>query len=90
MADVSAIGRLASQRTREEFAAELAQHTTLTAPEIAALFPERTDQEEFLELLNIVSAAADDNVKKAKLIERIGTVGGAVIKITKRFATGLG
>lgn len=90
MAEPSAIGVLARKKTREQFAAELAKYTSLNAQEIEALFPEKADQRELIELLKIVTEATDDNIKKAKLAEHIGDVGGAVIKIAKRFATGLG
>ena len=86
----SPIGEIADAATRKEFADALARHTSLTTKEVQDLFPKKADQEELLELLKIVSSAANDNEKKARLIERIGDVAGAVIKITKKVATGLG
>ena len=86
----SPIGEIADAETKQEFADALSRHTSLTAREVQELFPKKADQEELLELLKIVSSAANDNEKKARLIERIGDVAGAVIKITKKVATGLG
>ncbi len=88
MATLSSIGKLAQAETRKEFADQLARYTSLSAGEAQELFPKQSDQEELLELLKIVTATTDDNSKKAKLIERIGNVSGAVIKIAKRFAAG--
>ena len=86
----SPIGEIADAETRQEFANALAKHTSLTAKEVGDLFPKKADQEELLALLEIVSSSANDNEKKARLIENIGDVAGAVIKITKKVATGLG
>jgi hypothetical protein len=85
----SVIGRLASAETKKQFAAELAQYTSLSSPEVEALFPKEQDREELLRLLEIVGSASDDNDKKARIIEHAGKIAGAVLKITKRFATGL-
>lgn len=90
MPKLSPIGEITESETKEEFADALAKHTTLTAAEVQNLFPTKADREELLELLKIVGAAASDNEKKARLIGRIGDVAGAVVKITKKFATGLG
>ena len=90
MPKLSPIGEIADAETKQEFADALAKHTSLTAQEVQDLFPKMADQEELLELLKIVGGAAADNEKKARLIARIGDVAGAVIKITKKVATGLG
>jgi len=90
MPKLSPIGEIAQTETKREFADALAKHTTLTAQEVQDLFPTKADREELLELLKIVGAATTDNEKKARLINRIGDVAGVVIKIAKKFATGLG
>ncbi|MHB1051332.1 MAG: hypothetical protein ACYC09_14735 [Bacteroidota bacterium] len=89
MAKKSSIGKLASTDTKKEFAENLSSYTTLSAKEIEDLFPKQTDREELLTLLEIVSSAKDENSKKADLISKIGDVGGAVIKLVKRFTVGL-
>ncbi len=90
MPQLSAIGALAKAETRKEFADELAKYTSLNAQEMQSLFPQKADQDELIALLEIVHGATSDNEKKAQLVERIGNVAGAIVKITKRFATGLG
>lgn len=89
MAKRSAIGKLASTKTKKEFADELSSHTTLTSEEVQNLFPKKSDREELLELIKIVNSDASDKEKKAKLIEKIEKVSGAVIKMGKRFVTSL-
>jgi hypothetical protein len=89
MAKKSKIGELASVATKDEFAQELSSFTTLTADEIKALFPTESDRAELLELLRIVNSAGSENAKKAEIVEKIGTVSGAVVKLAKKFATGL-
>jgi len=84
----SRIGELASAATKAEFGDQLSSYTSLTADEIKVLFPKKSDREELVELLRIVNSDADDKTKKAELAEKIGKVGGAVIKIAKKFAVG--
>jgi len=84
----SQIGIDASVSTQNEFAARLSSLTSLTAAEAAALFPTKADRDEMNELLEIVSGSADENVKKAKLVAGINKVGGAVLKIVRKVATG--
>jgi hypothetical protein len=85
----SAIGQLASKKTKSEFADELSSYTQLTKEEISALFPKKSDREELLALVEIVNSATDENEKKAKIAEKIGKVSGAVVKLVKNFAPGL-
>jgi len=85
----SAVGQLASKKTKIEFADELSSYTQLTKEEIKNLFPKKSDREELLALLEIVNSAADENEKKAKVAEKIGKVSGAVLKLVKNFAPGL-
>jgi hypothetical protein len=85
----SEIGKLASASTKEKFAPLMAQLTSLTQAEAATLFPTPSDRDEIVALLEIVSSSATDNNKKAALITKIGQVSGAVLKLAKRFATGL-
>ncbi len=89
MAKRSGIGKLASAKTKKEFADKLSSYTTLTAEEIQQLFPKKSDREELMELVKIVNSDADDKEKKTKLVGNISKVSGAVITIGKKFVTGL-
>lgn len=80
----SEIGELASAKTTAEFADKLSSYTTLTAAEIATLFSAKSDREELMELITIVQSDADDKAKQAKLVESIGKISGAIIKIAKK------
>jgi len=88
MAQKSRTGQLTSDRIGARFEALIARHTRLEATAARALFPTEADQEELVELLAIVDGATDENVARARLVENIGNVAGAVVKIGKRFATG--
>lgn len=85
----SNVGILASAATKEEFGDKLSSYTSLTSKEIEDLFPVKSDREELLELIKIVNSSADENTKKAELVGKIGKVSGAVIKIGKKFVSGL-
>lgn len=87
MATKSAVGKAVN--TKAKFAEQLSSFTTLTADEIKMLFPNKSDRTELLELIAIVNSSANENKKKAKLIQDISKVSGAVIKLGKRFAPGL-
>lgn len=89
MAKKSALGEIASAETKKEFADKLSSYTSLSAKEIEDLFPKQSDRDELVELMKIVGSAADENSQKAELMQKIGTVSGAVIKLAKKFAIGL-
>jgi len=89
MPNKSAIGKLASAKTKVEFAEELSSLTAFTSQELKDLFPLKSDREEWLELAKIVNSDATDKDKQAELVAKIGKVSSAVIKIGKRFATGI-
>lgn len=89
MARRSAVGKLAAAKTKERFSEELSSYTNLTAEETKKLFPTMADRDELLELIKIVNSNASNNAKKAELINKIRKIAGAVIKIGKKFATGL-
>ncbi len=85
----SKVGELTSAATKKEFAEKLSSYTSLTSKEVEDLFPEKSDREELLELIKVVNSSADENTKKAELIGKIGKLSGAVLKIGKKFASGL-
>lgn len=89
MAKQSAIGKLAGSKTKAQFAEKLASYTSLTSDEVKELFPTKSDREELLALIKIVNSDATEKQKKAELTAKIGKVGGAIIKIGKRFAAGM-
>lgn len=89
MAKLSAVGEIARTKTKAQFADKLSSYTSLTSDEIASIFPRKSDREELVELIKIVSSDADDKAKKAELIAKIGKVSGAVVKISKKFVVGV-
>jgi len=89
MPEKSNVGILASAATKEEFGDKLSSYTSLTSKEIEDLFPVKSDREELLELIKIVNSSADETTKKAELVGKIGKVSGAVLKIGKKFVSGL-
>ncbi len=85
----SDVGELASAATKEAFGDKLSSYTSLTSKEVEDLFPERSDRDELLELIKVVNSSADETTKKAELVGKIGKVSGAVLKIGKKFVSGL-
>jgi len=85
----SPIGEVASATTRAAFANKLSSLTTLSADEIAALFPTKADRDEMVALLAIVAAATNDNAKRAALISQIAQVAGAVLKVVGKVTVGV-
>jgi hypothetical protein len=84
MPTLSNIGQQASTLSGEKFAEELSRHVSLTASEIAELFPTPADREELGRLVTIVDAAAAENIKKAQLVERASSMAGAILKIVSK------
>ena len=84
MAKKSSIGQATSKQTMEEFANELSSHTTFKAKEIEELFPEETDRDELVKLINIVNLHTGN---QAQLVNDINSVSGAVIKLVKKVLT---
>lgn len=80
----SKIGKIASSKTKAEFAEQLSSYTTLTADEIKLLFPKSSDRKELIELIQIVHSDTETKEKQAKLVANIGKVSGAVIKLAKK------
>jgi hypothetical protein len=88
MAKKSNVGRVASERTKKVFANKISSLTILTSDEVQKLFPEKADRKELDTFLKIVNEDIDDKLKKIKLIENIEKVGGAILKIGKKFMVG--
>lgn len=85
MAKKSDIGNDASEKTKKIFADELSSLTILTSKEIQSLFPEETDRAELEAFMKIISADSEDKVKQQKLVDSIGKISGAILKIGKKF-----
>ena len=69
--------------TDAELASQISSLTTLKDSEINAMFPEKPDKQNLLQLLAIVNAATDENNKTAQLINNINTFAGTVIRLVK-------
>lgn len=83
------IGRSASELTRAKFADELSSHVGLTKTEISDLFPTKGDREELAKLVDIVLNSANENQRKAKLINNVSSVAGAAVKMLKKAGLGV-
>lgn len=89
MAKKSNIGQIASKRTSRTFSDELSRYTGFTAEEAESLFPEKSDRDELVKLIEIVNSDKKDKEKQKELIEKIPDVSGAVIKLVKKVTTGV-
>lgn len=77
----SDIGTAASTLTQAQFGDEISSHVALTKSELDTLFPTQQDRDQLSQLLNIVLNATSDNNRRAQLIQSIGSVAGAVLKL---------
>lgn len=84
MATRSEIGRIASARTKKQFADELSRHTTLTATEVKTLFPKKSDRESLMNLIEIINSDTDENQKIADITKKVGNVSGIALKLMKK------
>ncbi len=89
MAKKTNVGKLASDKTKKAFADEISSLTILTSQEIQALFPKKADRVELEEFIKIIKLDIDDKEKKIKLVENIGRISGTIIKIGKKFISGV-
>jgi hypothetical protein len=77
----SDIGEAASTLTQAQFGDEISSHVALTKSEIDTLFPTQQDREQLSQLLNIVLNATIENNRRAQLIQSIGSVASAALKL---------
>jgi hypothetical protein len=77
------IGSAASRLTDAQFSNEISSFVRLSQTEIDTLFPMQNDKQQLSALVDIVLNAANDNERMAKLVNGIGNVAGAVIKLLK-------
>ncbi len=78
------IARRSAEKTSGELAAELAQLTRMTRPEIETLLPRRGDRERFVELMQIVDSTASQNRKLRQLHDRFEEFGPILLRILRR------
>jgi hypothetical protein len=86
MPNKTPVGKLTGDMTSAQFDRELAGLTSLTAEEVDRLCPTPADRAELLQLLRIVRSSADDNTKKAALVDQIASVSGVILRIAARVA----
>lgn len=89
MVKKSNIGQIASKRTSQTFSSELSRYTSFTAEEAESLFPEKSDRDELVRLIEIVNSDKGDKEKRDELINNIADVSGVVIKLIKKVTAGL-
>jgi hypothetical protein len=81
----SAIGKAASELTKEQFSEEISKHCRLTSHEVSMLFPTKRDREELATMIDIVVNATDDNDRAKRLVDNATSVSGALVKVLKKF-----
>jgi len=77
----SNIGDQAKIQTDTDLSVQLSGIVQLTPAEIKQLFPLANDRQQLADLIHIVTAAATDAEKSARLMGSIDRVAGAVIKL---------
>lgn len=79
----SAAARKAQQQTDEKYKNVISSLTRLTDEEIDRFFPERTDKDNLLELMEIVNEETSENEKVIKLKENAEKFGRIALKLIK-------
>lgn len=69
--------------TDAELAADINRLKPLSDAELAALLPQRADQEQLAALIEAVNAATTKNQKRTVLVERLGKVSSAVKSVAE-------
>jgi hypothetical protein len=72
-----------AEETDEELSKELEKLMVLSDDEVAALLPNRADQDQLKDLIEAVRSAATVNRKKAVLLERLAGVSEVVKEVVK-------
>lgn len=82
--DVKEASKEAAAKTDAELAMEMASITSLTQAEIGEIFPERSDMENFSELMEIVKSSTSRNEKINKIVENSEKFSGVIISLLGR------
>lgn len=77
----SKIGEEAKAQTDAELSVQLCGAVQLTPAEVKQLFPLAADRQHLAELIDIVTAAATEAEKSARLMGSIDRIAGVVIKL---------
>ncbi len=83
------IAKAASSLTQSQFSEELSSFLKLTKEEIDQWFPNELDRAELASLVDIVVNAADDNQRKARLIQNIDKLAAVTVKLLQKTAIGI-
>lgn len=82
---VKKASREAAADTDLKLAGEMAAITNLTAQEIQDIFPEKTDKENFSELMAIVKSSTSQNQKINKIVDNTEKFGKVIVSILNKF-----
>lgn len=74
----------AAEETNEELAIEISSFTHLTQKEIQEIFPEKSDLEDFSELMAIVKSSTSRNDKVNKIVENSEKFGKVMISLLSK------
>lgn len=79
----AAAAREAKQLTDDKYKNAISSLTRLTDEEIDKFFPERTDKDKLLELMDLVNQETSDNDKIVKLKDNAEKFGAIAFKLLK-------
>ncbi|TDN88829.1 hypothetical protein DET49_108154 [Salegentibacter sp. 24] len=74
----------AAEETNEELAGEMASFTHLTKKEIQEIFPEKSEMEDFSELMEIVKSSTSRNNKVNKIVENSEKFGKVMVSLLSK------
>lgn len=75
----------ASDETDAQLVSNISSLTNMKDKDVQALFPEKADKENLIQLMKIVNQATSENEKKVRLVNNIEQLAGTTVKLLAKF-----
>lgn len=75
----------ASDETDAQLVSNISSLTHMKDEDVQALFPEKADKENLIQLMKIVNQATSENEKKVRLVNNIEQLAGTTVKLLAKF-----
>ena len=84
--EIDGIIEASADKTDTQLASKISSITRMTDDEVSKLFPKPADVKKLVELMKIVKASDDRNVKINKIVTNAEEFGGVVLTLLSKFA----
>jgi hypothetical protein len=74
----------AAEKTHKELAGEMSSITLLSKREIQDIFPEKSEMEDFSELMEIVKSSTSRNNKVSKIVDNSEKFAGVIVSLLNK------